>query len=641
MDGPSDGLDRLRTTRDALAARLAAADHATVKLVVAISVVALLLRLVVLGARPAHFDEGRVAYWAWHFGDTGSFAYRRIIHGPFIQHVGRWVFALFGPSDFTMRVPVAVVGSLLPLTVLLFREHLRRLEMVIMALLLAVNPVLLYYSRFMRSDVLVAAFMFAAFGLLVRFVDTRKARYLYAGAFFIALGFSAKENAIVYVLTWLGALGLLLAKVLVLPNGYVDAISFVGDAPDGGAIKRRVVGRVLGDVDVVVSRVKAFWGRHESPGAILGVYAGHVGLAVALFIYVSLFFYAPRGAGVEGIQHPPVAPSEGSVGFWQAVADPALFPDMVQATMDRVVSEYSEWFEPASGKETSDYQRHLSTSLKALGYASAPLLTFSVFGFVLDRLGYVEPRHLVPFVAYGGFVSIFGYPLGSDIGAPWLVVHTVVPLSLPAAVGLAAVVEWGQEALSADDAVGLAITGLVLVLVSALVLNVAVTSVYTNTTEDGNPLVQFAQPDESTRESLETIERVAAANSGGPDVVVYFGDTGDNYDENEAFVKEDQSEWDDAYWNIRPTCLQWHNTLPMPWYFAAHNVSVSCANSPSGLSARLLQEQPPVVITQQFDGTVPSERLQENGYTGRTHNLRTSGYRNVFTVWVHESYRDS
>ncbi|MEF8828706.1 MAG: flippase activity-associated protein Agl23, partial [Haloarcula sp.] len=229
-------LSALHDIRDRGRSWFADDPRATVKVVVAVTLLGLVLRVAALGSRVAHFDEGRVAYWALHLRDSGSFAYRYIIHGPFIQHVDSWVFAVAGPTDFTMRLPVAIVGGLLPLTALLFREHLRSDETVLMAAFLALNPVLLYFSRFMRSDVLVAAFMFAAFGLLVRFVDTRKPRYLYGVGAFMALGFASKENAIVYVLTWLGATGLLLAKVLVLPNGYRDAFGFLRGVPSAGAV---------------------------------------------------------------------------------------------------------------------------------------------------------------------------------------------------------------------------------------------------------------------------------------------------------------------------------------------------------------------------------------------------------------------
>ncbi|WP_276278769.1 hypothetical protein [Haloarcula regularis] len=190
-----------------------------------------------------------------------------------------------------------------------------------------------------------------------------------------------------------------------------------------------------------------------------------------------------------------------------------------------------------------------------------------------------------------------------------------------------------------DDVVGVAITGLVVVLVAALVANVAVTNVYTDGTADDNPLVQFAQPEESTRAALETMDRIATANANGTDVVVYHGEKGDAYDEDEAFVKQNRSEWDDAYWDLEPTCMRWYNALPLPWYFASQDVQTACENSPTALGVTAMTERPPMIITQDYDSTVPKERLRENGYTGETYRLRTSGYKNVFTVWVHESHR--
>ncbi|MUV88704.1 TIGR03663 family protein [Halapricum sp. CBA1109] len=186
--------------------------------VLALTALALALRLVSLGSRAAHWDEARVAYWALYTHEQGSFAYRHIIHGPFVQHTSRWLFPLFGASDFTVRLPVAIVGGLLPLSALLFRKRLRRIEVGVLAAFLAFNPVFLYYSRFMRSDVLVGAFMFTALGLGVRFLDTRRPRYLYGIAAFVTLAIASKENAILYLVTWGGALVLLADRALDSPG---------------------------------------------------------------------------------------------------------------------------------------------------------------------------------------------------------------------------------------------------------------------------------------------------------------------------------------------------------------------------------------------------------------------------------------
>jgi uncharacterized protein (TIGR03663 family) len=177
--------------------------------VVDVAILALVLRVFELGGRVAHWDEARVGFWILEYMQTGNFQYRPIIHGPFYHHINRLVFEVFGVSDFNMRLVVAIAGGLFPLTALLFRERLRDSEVVALAVFLAVNPVLLYYSRFMRGDPLVAMFMFTAFALFVRLADTGDRDYLYGGVAFVALGFTVKENALIYVVTWLGATALL------------------------------------------------------------------------------------------------------------------------------------------------------------------------------------------------------------------------------------------------------------------------------------------------------------------------------------------------------------------------------------------------------------------------------------------------
>ncbi|MBX0303641.1 flippase activity-associated protein Agl23 [Haloarcula salinisoli] len=634
-------------------------DHATVKLVVAITLLGLALRVVSLGYRVAHFDEGRVAYWAWHYGDTGNFAYRYIIHGPFIQHVDRWLFGLIGPSDFAMRLPVAVVGGLLPLTALLLREHLNRSEIVALALLFTLDPVMLYYSRFMRSDVLVAAFMFTAFAFLVRLYDTRKARYMYAAGVFLALGFASKENALVYVVTWLGATGLLLAKILVLPDGFRDAATFLAEAPSPSRVRDRLVGRVKGDVGRVVGIVRGFRARHDDAWLTAGAYVGHIVLALVAFGFVSLFFYAPRGAGIDGIEsHPAIAASApGYIGFWEGITNPALFPQLLETTVDRVVDQWSNWlpsgeggssgtggesFWPFSGMKPYDtYMKHFWPSTAALVQGSRAVAALAGVGYLLDRLGITTPRHLIPFCFYAGFVSIFGYPLGTDIGAPWLAVHMVVPLAVPAAVALAAVVRWGSQSLATDDLPSFGSATLVLFALSVLVAQAGVGQVYTNTTEDSNPMVQYAQPNAELKGELREMDRLAAANNGSTDVVVYYGESGSQHDRYNAYVGPDRNSWDESYRNNKPTCMMWYNSLPLPWYFAAGDMDVDCENSERNLESLADQRTSPVIITQNFDPTVPEEELRAAGYEGESYRLRTTGDRNVFTVWTNEDAVDN
>ncbi|MFB6308221.1 MAG: flippase activity-associated protein Agl23 [Haloarculaceae archaeon] len=589
-----------------------------------VSVVALSigLRLAFLGARIAHWDEARVAYWVAHYADTGSFAYRRIIHGPLIQHVNRWLFLALGENDYIARLPVALVGGLLPLSAYLFREHLRRVEVVALAVVLAINPVLLYYSRFMRSDVLVAAFMFVAFGLLVRLYDTREPVYLYGVGLFVALGFASKENAIVYLLTWIGAAGLLADQALYRPRDQSSGFALLADR-----------GRSLW---------KRYTGDRSTTRRLAAAYAGHAVGAVFVFFAVSVFLYAPRGAGMEGIYYPPATPAKGPVGFWQALGSPTRLPAMVEATVTRAVDQFTIWFsaasEPGCGEETviGGYVCFLGKFVEVMITKAIPLTALAVFGFVWERYGATRSRNLVLFAAYGGFVSVLGYPLGTDVFGSWLLVHAIVPLAIPAAVGAGRVYSWGQDAFSADDAVGVVITAALLLAIVGQVGAVAATSVYTNDQARDNTMVQYAQPGGDFRPVVEDVRRIASDHEG-TDVLLYYGEQGDDYDDRIASVEKDPGDWNASVYDLRPLCAKWYNTLPQPWYYAATDANVTCARNQSTLAARVgSDDPPPVVVTLREDTTVPRDQLSES-YSSRTYAMRLYGMRTTF--WVHEDWQ--
>jgi len=119
--------------------------------------------------------------------------------------------------------------------------------------------------------------MFVAFGCFVRFYDTGRTRYLYAAAAFVAFGFASKENAAVYVLTWLGAAGLLADQALYRPRNHASGYDLLRSKARG------VRDRVDRSRDEVLSLVLH--------------YASDVAWAAILLFGLLLFFYAPRALG--------------------------------------------------------------------------------------------------------------------------------------------------------------------------------------------------------------------------------------------------------------------------------------------------------------------------------------------------------
>ena len=633
--------------------------------VVAVTVIALLLRVVLLGARTAHWDEARVAYWTNYYAETGNFAYRHIIHGPFVQHAASSLIELFGATDFVIRLPVAIVGGLLPLTALWFREHLRDDETVVLAILLGVSAPLLYYSRFMRSDVLVGAFMFAAFAGLVRYYDTREWRYLYFSGALLALGFASKENALVYVLTWLGGAALLLDHALFRPRSFDSGIDWLRSTWLGRL--PAAIGRLIGAPERLAGmdppNTRERLADPDSAIRRAARYLVHPIGAVAVFLAVTVFLYAPRGAGEAGYRVAQANPAA-VTGFWEGVTNPTQLLAMVSGTLDHATAEFSRWTSTGGGaiggeqdlvrfygQQVAEDNREIVFFVEAklldwLGafvrilYETAPaVFAFGVLGFLYERFVADTSRNLVMFASYGGLVSIVGYPMGMDVYGPWVVVHVVIPLAIPAAVLLALIYRRGASARVSGDTVTAALAVFVLVLATLAVGFAVAENVYVDDTSRNNRLVQYAQPADDLTPATNTIHRLGAEHGGSPDVLVYYGGgkNGTTYNDREAFVKENESTWapSNTSMDFRPHCTPWGNTLPLNWYFAASDADVACEREPLGLR-QYVEDDVPMIVAPAADTTVPVDRLRAAGYERYERRMRAWGYETDF--WIHENW---
>jgi len=571
--------------------------------VVAIALFALVLRLTLLGHRAAHWDEARVAYWILRYQETGALAYRPIIHGPFVHHLTQPLFALFGASDFVARLPVAVVGGLFPLSALLFREHLRDHETVIFAFLLGANSILLYYSRFLRSDILVAAFMITALGFLVRSYDTRNPKYLYPAALFLGFGIASKENALIYILTWLGATGLLLVTALLRPRASTSRRALVWSTLSAGVSRLRARDR----------GVKRF--------------VGHTVGAAALLFAVWVFTFAPRGAAPTYHPWPATEAKLGSLSLGDALARPWKFPELVWNTGNYWIDQYPMWSNKAieTGEDTSildRYEKFAPDYFEVLQHYAFPTMVFAglgtaramfgglaaVFGPLRKRFPVDPPRNLVLFAGYAGFASVIGYPAGLDIFGPWNAAHPVVILAIPAAAGLGLVYRWGRQSVHRHDDLQAMLAGLVLLVVAGHVLATAGGAAYvTDTDWNDNGLIQYGQPVDDFHEEADRLERVAAENEG-VDVLVYGS----------YFTGESSSK---RY----PACMHWFDSLPMPWYLHAADANVTCVESSDDIDSE--SDLPPVVLTR----TNEMDRLRQyvSGYEYSVFRIRTYGKETV------------
>jgi uncharacterized protein (TIGR03663 family) len=544
-----------------------------------LSLLALLLRVVSLGGRVMHWDEGRVGYWILRYQETGIHSYRPIVHGPFLPIVNDYLFAVVPASDFAARLPVAVVGGLLPLAAWLFRDYLDDDEVVALGALFALNPLLVYYSRFMRNDVLVAAFSVVALGFLLRLLVTRRLPYLVGAGASMGLAFTTKENALLYVLCFLGAGALLL---------------------DHRLVREARAGTRLSDVFAETWPTAAYrWVRGEEETFERGL--ARVGLAavgaLAAFFVVVVFFYAPRP------------------DLWTALSNPASLPGVVEAsTVEPAERLYGTWID--GGHQDNPYLPFLHDYLETLVYGAPVVLVFGLVGSVVDRYSPVDPgfRPLVAFAVYWGLASVVGYPLATDIEAPWAVVHAVVPFAIPAAVGLAFAFRAGLDALGDDDRVS---TGLAaLVLLAALGGTMGANAAYWNSTEEADKAVlQWAQPGNDLRESVVEMRAVVEANEGTD--VLFYGTTTPGGDSVELYVSDESSADTPP-----PGGPAWHSRLPLPWYLELSDAEVT-STAPETPPEEALADAPPVVIAHDWDRSEVEPHLE--GYTAREHAFKLWG----------------
>jgi len=578
--------------------------------VLAITALALAVRLVGLGTRIFHWDEGRVGYWILRYHETGQFSYRPIVHGPFLFIVNDWVFSVpgLGASDFSARLIVALVGGLLPLSAWLLRDRLRDAEVVALAVVLAVNPLLVYYSRFMRNDLLVGAFAFVALALFVRALDRGDARLVYPAAAVFGLAFTTKENAIVYLLCFLGAGALL-----------IDHRLFRAARSD-----RSVYRFVTEDWRRGVAYRLQTWGGSVRGG--LGRSLAHTVGAVVVFLAVVTFFYAPRPE------------------LWQALAAPGRLPGVVEeATIGSWEAFYDLWV--AGSHQNHDYLPFLYDYLETLLYGAPFVCLFAAIGFVADGYGGESGyRDIVAFATYWGAVSVLGYPIATDIRAPWATVHAVLPLAIPAAIGVAALArrvkgaiararteadgEGGSTPLAAftsSSAWTLPALLAALLLCGAAVGVVGANATYANSASEAEAgqIIQWAQPENELKDTLELVHGVVRVNEGTD--VLFVGTHAPNNPSDVRFYVENES----SLHQPRPGGPSWHTRLPLPWYLERYDAEVTSIAPDATLPA----DPPPVIVAASWD----EDRVarQVSGYERHRHDFRL--WSDEIVVFVDES----
>lgn len=186
-----------------------------------ILLVAAVTRFYDLGTRVMSHDESLHTYFSWTLSQGQGYQHTPMMHGPFQFHGIALVYFLFGASDFTARIPAALMSIGTIAALWYWRRYLGKTGTLLAAFFMVISPYLLYYGRYVRNEAYVGLFGVLMLYALLRYLETPQTRYLYLLTLAATLHFASKETSFIYVAQALLFLGVyLLFETLNQPESW-------------------------------------------------------------------------------------------------------------------------------------------------------------------------------------------------------------------------------------------------------------------------------------------------------------------------------------------------------------------------------------------------------------------------------------
>ena len=173
-------------------------------LILAATVVALILRLPLLQLRPMHGDEAVHAYKLGDLLEGHSYTYDpNEYHGPTLNYL-TLIPARLGCAknltqinDLILRIVPVFFGVLLIVLLLLIADALGTTAVFFAAILIAVSPAMVFYSRYYIQEMLLVCFTFGAIACGYRYTRSKNVIWILLTGLFLGLMHATKETCII------------------------------------------------------------------------------------------------------------------------------------------------------------------------------------------------------------------------------------------------------------------------------------------------------------------------------------------------------------------------------------------------------------------------------------------------------------
>ncbi len=212
-------------------------------LYVLLGIAAVIGHLYALDARALHHDETLHAAFSWDIYQGRGYQHDPLLHGPFLYYITAFTYLLFGDTNYTARLSVALFGIAATLLPALLRRELGRGAALLACAYLVISPVFVYVGRFLRHDMYAVTFELLSVIALVRYVATERPFWHYTLAASTSLMLATMETFYLFlaimasfVLLWL--LWQIAPRLLWLCAAYVGVLGsvFVGGRALAGPI---------------------------------------------------------------------------------------------------------------------------------------------------------------------------------------------------------------------------------------------------------------------------------------------------------------------------------------------------------------------------------------------------------------------
>lgn len=424
--------------------------------VVAIFVVAAVLRLYDLNLVPLHHDEGVNGNFLVRLVREGLYEYDpHNYHGPTLYYFSAiipWITKVlfgsaardnYGLTTFTIRLIPVLFGLGTIGLVFMLRRNLGSVGTLAAGLMLAVSPGAVYLSRYFIHETLFVFFTLGIVVAAVRFYEERNPSYLIPGAASLALLFATKETGIISV----GVL--LIALVVGLVYVWLYRLLFARSGT-----RRNRAPKAAGTV------VKEMGGTSTLIGCII--------IALIVFQAVYLLFFSSFLTNAKGIY--------------------------------ASVETFTTWTATGQTAHVHPAKQYILWLLRQEG----PLLFLGTIGAALVVL---RPRPFFAlFTALWAFGLIAAYSL-IPYKTPWLLLNFVVPLALVAGYVLQAIYEldFGQ----------LRLVSVILVLAFSLAVYQSIDLNFVNYDNDKPKYVYvYAHSTRGLLDLVNEVERIAKEEGG-------------------------------------------------------------------------------------------------------------------------------